>query len=158
MRVRIHYAFWLLIFCCVANLPAVAQQQPLSLRQAIEQALKQNPQAAMANADLKAAEAGVSQARSGLLPRLNFAEDISRGNDPVYVFGTRLRQQRFTASDFALNSLNRPTPVGNFATRFSGSWMLFNWFGTQEQIKGARFAAASAASMGETANQAIVLR
>ena len=52
----------------------------------------------MANADLKAAEAGVSQARSGLLPRLNFAEDISRGNDPVYVFGTRLRQQRFTAA------------------------------------------------------------
>ena len=82
----------------------------------------------MANADLKAAEAGVSQARSGLLPHLNFAEDISRGNDPVYVFGTKLRQQRFTASDFALNSLNRPTPVGNFATRFSGPWMLFNWF------------------------------
>ena len=129
----------------------------LTLRQAIDRALGKNPEAAMAQADLTAANAGVSQARTGLLPRLNFAEDISRGNDPVYVFGIRLRQQGFTAADFALNSLNKPTPVGNFATRFSGSWMLFNWFGTQEQIHGARFAAAGAMAMNEQANQAIVL-
>ena len=35
--------------------------------------------------------------------------------------------------------------------------MLFNWFGTQEQIRGARFAAASASAMSEQANQGIVL-
>jgi outer membrane protein TolC len=139
--------------------PSSAVQAPsLTLRQAIEQALGKNPDASMAQADLKAAKAGVTQARTGLLPRLNFAEDISRGNDPVYVFGTRLRQQQFTAADFALNSLNKPTPIGNFATRFSGSWMLFSWFGTQEQIHGARFAAGSAAAMSDEANQAIVLR
>ena len=129
----------------------------LTLRQAIDQALGKNPEAAVAQADLKAATAGVSVARTGLLPRLNFAEDISRGNDPVYVFGTRLRQQQFTSADFALNSLNKPTPVGNFATRFSGQWMLFNWFGTQEQIHGARFGAAGASAMSEQANQGIVL-
>jgi outer membrane protein len=139
--------------------PSSAVRAPsLTLRQAIDQALGKNPDAAMAQADLKAAKAGVTQARTGLLPRLNFAEDISRGNDPVYVFGTRLRQQQFTAADFALNNLNKPTPIGNFATRFSGSWMLFNWFGTQEQIHGARFAAGSAAAMSDEANQAIVLR
>ena len=129
----------------------------LTLRQAIDQALGKNPEAAVAQADLKAAAAGVSVARTGLLPRLNFAEDISRGNDPVYVFGTRLRQQQFTSADFALNSLNKPTPVGNFATRFSGQWMLFNWFGTQEQIHGALFGAAGASAMSEQANQGIVL-
>jgi len=138
--------------------PSAAPAPTLTLRQAIDQALGKNPEAAMAQADLKAAKAGVSQARTGLLPRLNFAEDISRGNDPVYVFGTRLRQQQFTAADFALNSLNKPTPVGNFATRFNGSWMLFNWFGTQEQIHGAKFAAASATAMSEQADQGIVLR
>jgi outer membrane protein TolC len=137
--------------------PSAAPAPSLTLRQAIDQALGKNPEAAMAQADLKAARAGVTQARTGLLPRLNFAEDISRGNDPVYVFGTRLRQQQFTAADFALNSLNKPTPVGNFATRFSGSWMLFNWFGTQEQIHGARFAASGATAMSEQANQGIVL-
>ncbi|HET9100451.1 MAG TPA: TolC family protein, partial [Acidobacteriaceae bacterium] len=137
---------------------SAAPAPTLTLRQAIDRALGKSPDAAMAQADLKAARAGVSQARTGLLPRLNFAEDISRGNDPVYVFGTRLRQQQFTAADFALNSLNKPTPVGNFATRFNGSWMLFNWFGTQEEIHGAKFAAASATAMSEQADQGIVLR
>ena len=136
---------------------SAAAAPSLTLRQAIDEALGKNPEAAVAQADLKAATAGVSAARTGLLPRLNFAEDISRGNDPVYVFGTRLRQQQFTSADFALNSLNKPTPVGNFATRFSGQWMLFNWFGTQEQIHGARFGAAGASAMSEQANQGIVL-
>jgi outer membrane protein len=136
---------------------APAQDAPLTLRQAIDQALGKNPAAAEAQAGVKAAQAGVSQARTGLMPRLNFFEDISRGNDPVYVFGTQLRQQQFTQADFALNALNRPTPINNFGTGASGSWMLFNWFGTQHQIKGARFAEASAASMSDEANQGIVL-
>lgn len=138
--------------------PSWAQAPSLTLRQAIDQALKKNPQAAITQADWKAVEAGVRLARTGLLPRFNFTEDISRGNDPVYVFGTRLRQQRFAQSDFALNSLNRPTPVGNFATRFSGQWILFNWFGTEEQIRGAKFAADSARAISGAADQAIVLR
>lgn len=140
-------------------LTAAAQQPPdLSLRQAIDRALKENPEGTAARADVKAAVAGASEARTALLPSINFTEDISRGNDPVYVFGTRLRQQRFAQGDFALNSLNRPTPIGNFATRFSGQWMLFNWFGTQNRIRHARFAADSAASMSDEANQVIVLR
>ena len=55
------------------------------------------------------AKAGASLARTQLLPQVSFTEDISRGNDPVYVFGTKLRQQRFTQADFDLDSLNRPT-------------------------------------------------
>jgi len=44
----------------------------------------------------------------------------------VYVFGSKLRQQRFGMADFALNALNRPTPLGNFSTRFGGTWNLFD--------------------------------
>ncbi|HMK23678.1 MAG TPA: hypothetical protein VK466_15210 [Terriglobales bacterium] len=51
---------------------------------------------------------------------------ITSGNDPVFVFGSKLRQQRFTAADFALNRLNTPTPFTNFGTRFSGEWQLFD--------------------------------
>jgi outer membrane protein TolC len=49
-----------------------------------------------------------------------------RGDDPVYVFGSRLRQQRFSQADFALNRLNNPLPFGNFSTRFGGTWNLFD--------------------------------
>ncbi len=149
---------WMLVLLGMTWLTAGAQEPSLTLRQAIDQALGKNPDAAVAQADVNAARAGVGLARTGLWPRFNFTEDISRGNDPVYVFGTRLRQQRFAQSDFALNSLNRPSPIGNFATRFDGSWMIFNWFGTQQQIKGARLGAASASSMSEQVKQGIVMR
>lgn len=158
MRKGIRAGNWMLLLLGITWLAAGAQGPSLTLRQAIDQALGKNPDAAVAQADVNAARAGVGLARTGLWPRLNFTEDISRGNDPVYVFGTRLRQQQFAQSDFALNSLNRPTPIGNFATRFDGSWMIFNWFGTQQQIKGARLGVESASSMSEQVKQGIVMR
>lgn len=137
---------------------AFAQGSSLTLRQAIDGALGQSPQAAIAHADVTAAVAGASMARTALLPHLNFTEDLSRGNDPVYVFGTKLRQQRFAQSDFSVDSLNRPAPTGNFVTRFSGQWMLFNWFETQQQMHAAQLGSASARSASDAVNQAIVLQ
>jgi outer membrane protein TolC len=96
-------------------------------------------------------------ARTQLLPRLNFTEDISRGDDPVYAFGTRLRQRQFTQDDFALNDLNRPQPIGNFATRFSGSWTAFDSFKTQREIRRADLFRASASSSSKAVAQQIVL-
>ena len=158
MRKRIRAGNWMLLLLGTTWLAAGAQGASLTLRQAIDQALGKNPDAAVAQADVDAAKSGVGLASAGRWPRLNFTEDISRGNDPVYVFGTRLRQQQFAQSDFTLNSLNRPTPIGNFATRFEGSWMLFDWFGTRQQIKGARLGAESASSMSEQVKQGIVMR
>lgn len=136
---------------------ALAQAPTLTLRQAIDRALGENPQAAVAQADVQAAEAGAATAKTALWPQLNLTEDLSRGNDPVYVFGTKLRQQRFAQSDFSLSSLNRPAPVGNFATRISGQWTIFNGFGTQRQMRAARLGAESAGSMAKAADQGIVL-
>ena len=107
---------------------AAPAQETLSLRQAIDQALQQSPQAAIARADLSDTKAAAAMARTQLLPQLGFTEDISRGNDPVYAFGTRLRQRQFTQADFALNALNYPQPIGNFSTRFSGQWVAFDSF------------------------------
>ena len=59
------------------------------------------------------------------LAALGFSETATRGDDPVYVFGSKLRQQRFTQADFTLNNLNTPLPFGNFSTRFGGTWNLF---------------------------------
>jgi outer membrane protein len=158
MRKGIHASGWLFVLLAITSLAAGAQEPTLTIRQAVDEALGKNPDLAATRADVNAARAGVSLARTGLWPRLNFTEDIGRGNDPVYVFGTRLRQQRFAQSDFALSSLNRPSPINNFATRFDGSWTLFNSFGTQQQIKGARLSAESVASMSAQAKQGIVMR
>ncbi|HEX3659789.1 MAG TPA: TolC family protein [Acidobacteriaceae bacterium] len=137
---------------------ATAQAPSLTLREAIDRALDQNPQTAAAQADVSAADAGAAMARTPLLPRLSFTEDLSRGNDPVYVFGTKLRQQRFTQSDFSLDALNRPTPASDFVTRLSGQWMLFNWFETQQQIHAAKLDLASAKAMTKAVDQGVVFQ
>lgn len=147
---------WLAVLFWLTGVAATAQQ-PLTLRQAIDQALGQSPEAAIARAGSQEAKAGAALARTQLFPQLNFTEDISRGDDPVYAFGTRLRQRQFTQADFALNALNRPQPIGNFATRFSGSWTAFDSFKTQKMIRSADLMQKSTASSAKAVNQKIVL-
>ena len=155
MRMRHRRTLGLALMLSLTATAALAQE-PLTLRQAIQQALGQNPEAAMARASGQEANANASLARTQLLPQLNFTEDISRGNDPVYVFGSRLRQRQFTQADFSLNALNRPLPLGNFASRFSGSWMAFDTFKTQKMIRGADLMKKSATSSAKAVDQKIV--
>lgn len=157
MNSRIYQSLGLFLLLCMGPLAAAAQEQ-LTLRQAIDQALGQSPEAAIARAGNQDAKAGAAMARTALLPQLGFTEDISRGDDPVYAFGMRLRQRQFTQADFALNALNRPQPIGDFSTRFTGSWMAFDSFKTQKQIHRADLFKESAASSAKAVDQQIVFR
>jgi outer membrane protein TolC len=136
--------------------PLLAQQPTLTLQQAVAAALENNPARKLAAADITAAEAGLRQSRSPLLPQVTFSENMMRGNDPVYAFGTKLRQQVFQASDFGLNSLNRPAPLSDFSTNFSGRWTAFDSLHTQFHIKRASLLKQSAAvSAGRTGQEVI---
>ena len=142
---------------CVGGMVVTAQDS-LTLRQAINQALGQNPEAAIARADNQGAKSAATLVRTQLLPQLSFTEDISRGDDPVYVFGARLRQRQFTQADFALNALNLPQPIGNFSTRFSGSWMAFDSLKTEKEIHRADLYKQSASFSAKAVDQQIVFR
>ncbi len=157
MNLKSYRALCLALLLCPGGAASVAQE-PLTLRQAIDQALGHSPDAAAARADNQAASAEASLARTQLLPQLTFTEDISRGDDPVYVFGTKLRQRQFGQADFALNALNSPQPIGNFATRFSGSWAAFDSFKTQREIRRANLSKESVSSFSNAVDQQIVLR
>jgi outer membrane protein TolC len=148
-------ARWLLLASCIFP-TGITAQEPLTLRQAIQIALKQSPDVDAAKAGVDEAKANASLSRTQYLPQVNFAEDMSRGNDPVYVFGTRLRQQRFTQADFALDALNKPEPIGNFATRISGGWLLFDSLHTQKSVHGADLMQKSAASSAAAVDQKVV--
>ncbi len=126
----------MLVVSYTAGLFAQQRREPsaLTLSQAVKIALEQNPQRKAALANTKAASADVDEARSFLLPRITFSATATRGNDPVYVFGTKLRQQGFLTADFALNKLNTPTPFSNFATRFGGTWSLFDSFASWRTV------------------------
>jgi outer membrane protein TolC len=132
------------------------QTSPLTLQQAVSIALEKNPTRKAALADTKVASWEVKLAQSAVLPRLTFSETATRGNDPVYVFGSELRQQRFTTADFALNKLNTPTPIGNFSTRFGGSWTLFDSFASWHGITRAKLMNEAAAHQFDRTEQEIV--
>ena len=142
--------------------PAWAQQeaQPssLTLKQAVTIALEKDPLHKAAIADTKAALAGVREARSFLMPHLSFSETATRGNDPVYVFGSELRQQRFTTADFTLNKLNAPLPFGDFATRFGGTWNLFDSFASWHGINQAKQMNDAVGQQLDRTDQEIVFR
>ena len=154
----------LLLAALATWLPSIAFAQnmeapsALSLHQAVQIALEKNPLRKAAIADTKAASADVREARSSLMPHLTFSEAGMRGNDPVYVFGSELRQQRFTSADFALNKLNTPLPFGNFATRFGGGWNLFNSFASWRGVSRAKLMNEAAAHQLDRTDQEIVFR
>ena len=84
----------------------------------------------MSPAQIRLQLAGVA-----LLPDLYFRETAIRSNDPVYVYGTLLYQQRFDESSFAPNELNRPQPASKFTTGFSGNWTGFDSWHTHCEIR-----------------------
>ena len=148
-------AGWFIWVGCLTAFDA-SGQEPLTLRHAIELALKLNPEAQASRAEMGEAKADSSLARTALLPQMTFTEDMSRSNDPVFAFGTRLRQQRFTQTDFALSSLNTPNAIGDFSTRISGGWQLFDTLRTERQIRGADLMRKSAESESGAIDQKIV--
>jgi outer membrane protein len=137
---------------------AQSSPAPLSLHDAVSIALEKNPLRKAALADTKAASAGVREAQSFLMPHVSFSEQATRGNDPVYVFGSKLRQQRFTTNDFTLNRLNTPVPYGNFSTRFAGTWNLFDSFASWRGINRAKQMNVAASHQLERTDQEIVFR
>ena len=151
-----------LLLCLAAKSfsQGAAEPSPLSLQQAASLALENNPLRKAALADKKASAAGVQEARSFLMPHVTFSELATRGDDPVYVFGSKLRQQRFTADNFAppLNKLNSPLPYGNFSTRFGGTWNLFDSFASWHGINRAKEMNVAASYQLERTDQEILFR
>jgi outer membrane protein TolC len=109
----------------LVSLPASAQS-PLSLSEAIARAKAHNPDAGSAAAAEREAAERVTQARGGYFPKVDVAESWQRGNNPVFVFSSRLAQGQFTAADLALDALNHPAATDNFRTAFSVEQALFD--------------------------------
>ncbi len=128
----------------------------LTLQEAVRIALEKNPALQAANAYAEAVEKGIAEAKAAHLPQVGFSESFTRSNNPVYVFGSLLTQRQFTSSDFALNTLNTPTPLDNFRTQFTASLPLFDAGQTRRRVRDARLNASSAAQERQRTRQDVV--
>lgn len=132
--------------------------QPLTLRQAVEAALQRNPSLRAAQAQAAVSHAKVRAARSGWFPKINVGQSFTRGDNPVYVFGTLLTQRQFTASNFSLPTLNTPNPLDNFQTQIQGQVSLFDSGRTYLREAGARKMSSAADYETAQARQDLILR
>ena len=142
--------------------PAAAGQAPgptsgnLTLAEAVRMALEKNPTVQAADAYAKAVHQGIAEARAAWMPRVDFSEGFTRGNNPVYVFGGLLTERQFTASDFGLGSLNTPRPLDIFRTQFSAALSLYDGGQTGRRVKDAKLSAQGAGENGQRTRQELI--
>lgn len=130
MAKTLEYRYVLILFlgAIVAAAPGDAQEKeaerPLGLEEAVAEALEGNGDLRAARARTEGARAGIRGASAFLYPTVAADAGLTASDDPVAVFGTRLRQERFTEADFALDALNRPDPVSDWTAGLGARWAI----------------------------------
>jgi outer membrane protein len=160
---RRRLAAWVLLLLIPAMLrsgPADAQSKApapasaaLTLPEAVRIALEKNPSVLAARAESQAADQSVTISRAERYPRLDFSEGFTRGNNPVYVFGSLLTQRQFTAGNFSLGLLNVPPPLDNFRTQFTGTMPIYDFGRTSRRVHGAKLEAQGVEQAGHRTRQ-----
>ncbi len=95
---------------------AGAKERTLSLREVLALIRTGNPEIRAMYQSVLASKEDIGIAQSLLLPKLSFEERFMRTNNPTYSFMAKLNQSRFDQDDFAISSLNHPSPVSDFQT------------------------------------------
>lgn len=104
--------------------PAVdgQEERPVSLDEAVTEAMDESPDVRAARSRAEAAEHGERAADAFRWPMLSLEAGAVRSNDPVAAFGARLRQGRFTAADFDPARLNHPDPITDWSGAVALGW------------------------------------
>lgn len=131
----------LLIFISVflSSGPAAAYPVPgsqkVSYKEYLSQVLTYYPSLKKEQASVEKTIAQKALAASSRLPKFWASIQSEYGNDPVYVFGALLRQNKFTSDDLALKRLNSPSSYADNSAGVKAEWLLFDFSQTSDRIK-----------------------
>lgn len=101
------------------SLRASAGVRSVTLGEAIEQGLKDNPEVKAFRNSVYAEKENIGVARSPLFPKITFEERFMRTTNPTFAFSSKLNQERFAQSDFAIQNLNNPDAISDYQTSVS---------------------------------------
>lgn len=107
----------------------------VAFKEYLGQVLEYYPILKKDNASLEKAIAQKAVAASAQMPQLWASVKMDYGDDPVYVFGALLRQNKFSNDDFALGRLNSPAPKADYGAGVEGQWLLFDFSQTASKVK-----------------------
>ena len=127
--------------------------QPLTLGQAVSEALDRNPAIVSADASVEMAKARAAQARSGWLPRLDATASSTQSDNPVFVFGSLLEQGRFGQQHFDPAFLNDPRSLRNDRLALNVRYTFFDQFRRLNATRQARNAVAGSQHGAEELRQ-----
>jgi outer membrane protein len=147
--------FWMSLSSAAQNSAAT---EVLSLEQAVTLALQNNSLMKASALGVEAAQARVRVATAAYLPKLSFDHTITRGNNPVYVFGSLLTQRRFISENFALDRLNVPPPLTNFQNKFSASQSVYDFGRTSARVTQSRLGSRLSANELEATRSSLIFR
>lgn len=125
----------------------------LSLEEAIAAGLEHHPRVLASEASVEQARAAVLQAKVAERPTLSAAEDMTYSNDPVFVFGSKLRQGSFGLSDFDLPNLNHPAALANFSASVTATWTAFDAGSAHRNLQSVRSTLSAAEFSREYTNE-----
>jgi outer membrane protein TolC len=89
----------------------------LTPEDAVALALAGHPLVVAADRAVDVAEADLSYAGTGYLPRVDAVVDATRSTNPTLVFSSKLGQEEFGPQDFEIEALNHPDALTNIAKR-----------------------------------------
>lgn len=98
----------------------------LSLQETMEIALEQNFSIEQAEFDVDKTKAQYRQTNAVFLPQLSFEYNAVSTNDPLNVFGFKLKQEVVSQQDFNPALLNNPDAYENYSAKFEVRQPLFN--------------------------------
>lgn len=99
-----------------ASAKEVKKPEQITLKQAIDNAISNNPRLKAAGYQIEIADAGITRAGSGYLPKIEISEIYQRTTNPMWAFGHKLNQESITVADFSPDKLNNPDPIDNWGT------------------------------------------
>jgi len=106
---------------------------PLTVDQAIEEALKASPELVQIRQRVAASTEQVRQAESAFYPKLAMVEEYNNTNNPVYALMNIINQRRFRQTI----NFNDPGAQQNYSSRIQAEWSLFEGGSRLHDLKAA---------------------
>ena len=115
----------LIVLFVIFTMSSITNAEVLSLKEAIKIALKDNPRIRAFTWSLEAEKEKALAIKNRYLPKLSLEERFLRTDSPTYAFMAKLNQERFSQSDFMIDSINNPHAINDFQTTLTLEQPLF---------------------------------
>ena len=110
----------LLIFSfSIVSKAEIISPRKISLKDAVKLAKESNYDVKLASTEIDKMQSEQNKTLSAFLPQITISETFTKTNDPLNVFGFKLKQEVVTASDFNPVLLNSPDEFDNYTTKVS---------------------------------------